>query len=60
MRVPTTEEYVQFEIQTTVLKEDASHLDGDTVHQWDRYLSQALQDVGRKRHFYAGFSIVTS
>ncbi|MCJ1422910.1 hypothetical protein MMC29_000790 [Sticta canariensis] len=41
-------------------KEEAAHLDGDPVHQWDRYPSQELQDVGRKRHFRAGFSIVAS
>lgn len=41
-------------------KEEAAHMDGDPVHQWDRYSSQELQDVRQKRHFRAGFSIVAS
>ncbi|KAJ8124423.1 hypothetical protein O1611_g9217 [Lasiodiplodia mahajangana] len=41
-------------------KDEAAHMDGDPVHQWIRYPSQELQDVGRKRHFRAGFSIVAS
>jgi hypothetical protein len=41
-------------------KDDGAHLDGDPVHQWDRYPSQELQDLGRKKHFRAGFSIVAS
>jgi hypothetical protein len=41
-------------------KDEAAHLNGDPVHQWDRHASKKHQETGRPKTFKSSFSIVAS